>query len=115
MTWKKGESGNKSGLSAKDQRLKRMIEEAGPSAVRRIIKAIGSENEAIAVNSSFKLLEYLLGKPKQQATLDVNVTSTQTAHLLVLDELARAKLGTTLDLAISQNTNEIKMIEGGET
>jgi hypothetical protein len=64
--WKKGQSGNPSGLSGQYGEAVSLAQQAAPDAVRRLIQLMGSDDERVALVASNSILDRALGKPREQ-------------------------------------------------
>gem|GEM_PF-2043127 len=64
--WKKGQSGNPSGLSGQYGEAVSLAQQAAPDAVRRLIELMGSDDERVALVASNSILDRALGKPREQ-------------------------------------------------
>ena len=88
MTWQKGESGNKTGVSPKHLALKRRLEGLTFKAVD-VLEEILSDKTAThseRLSAAKEVFDRAIGKAKQQATLEV--THNASPHLSALIGLA---------------------------
>ena len=88
MTWQKGESGNKTGVSPKHLALKRRLEGLTFKAVN-VLEEILLDKTAThseRLSAAKEVFDRAIGKAKQQATLEV--THNASPHLSALIGLA---------------------------
>ena len=88
MTWQKGESGNKTGISPKHLALKRRLDGLTFKAVD-VLEDILSDKTAShseRLSAAREVFDRAIGKAKQQATLEV--THNASPHLSALIGLA---------------------------
>ena len=88
MTWQKGESGNKTGISPKHLALKRRLDGLTFKAVD-VLEEILSDKSAShseRLSAAKEVFDRAIGKAKQQATLEV--THNASPHLSALIGLA---------------------------
>jgi hypothetical protein len=88
VTWQKGESGNKTGISPKHLALKRRLEGLTFKAVK-VLDDILSDKTAShgeRLSAAKEVFDRAIGKAKQQATLEV--THNASPHLSALIGLA---------------------------
>lgn len=82
-----GVSGNPNGRPTLPKDVRRMLEDAAPKAVERLIALIDSSDERVAAACSTAVLDRLFGKPAQAVDKTVTPTNVQEAHLRALQAI----------------------------
>lgn len=88
MTFKPGQSGNPSGKAKKSNKASGMAREHTEAAVLRLVKALASEDDNVAIKAANSLLDRGWGKP--QEFVDITSDGEQVAIVDVTAQILQA-------------------------